>query len=964
MKYRIELLLLLFSFIGNTFGQTLLPQFIKYDESDGLKSSNYIGDIKADSEGFLWIVNFNGVSRYDGESFTEIQAGKTHHNALLRFFETYNGEKGVIDYFGQVFMINNDSLKPYRNNAILKSLKPKGGYTDLFIDSLNSLHISYNNIGYVVIDSIGGIVYPLNNLSSKINGEVIILKEDGSTFITFTSKSKRKAEQIFVLNEKLEILDSILIDKKQFNYPTSKTCWSDGVFYYSNGFGNFYQINKKGQIKEIEFKHPIINLYKDSYGDLWISSFEQGVYKLKNDSINYDQNYFPNTTSILSEEDIEGGFWVYSHEDGLVQIPYPNFLFYNKYYNPKLYDNINSLCVSEKQVLMAHSSNSILSIDLKTGKIDSIQILNPEENIIESMYVDSKSDNLWYSQRGAIFYRKNNEWSRFLINKLPEFNNRSKIKFLGYDPFTDCNIAAYDNRYFLFRGTAVKYVSPRFKDKIFTLLKQGHRTYVSTYSGVFKQEGETVQHMEKFFPELKDRAHSIIEFDKQVIISIKKGGLYSLKEDSLRIIKYKNIPLENALVIKTNSDSLWCFASQGSFLIKKGGEIDGFERPQEIISPSIKGNKYGVYWSTWNKGVFYTSYKAIMKNRLNPVKLVLNSIRINGEEQKINQNNFNIAYNKSFVQIDYQAISYKDWPITYRYKMNGLNSKWISLTETNIQFTTLPTGEYKFELQAKKGSQLWSDPIQIEFVVFPPIWRRWWFIVVSIILLAVFVYYIISFRFKTIKREKDLVIDKLKAEQRALRAQMDPHFVFNVVASAQYLVLKEENEKAIEFLNMFSKLMRSILDHSNNNQISLEREIKFLEEYIQLEHFRLEESFDFEFKTKSINQLLQNVIPPFIIQPFIENAIHHGLKNKEGNKTLLIEFKSEKGYLVIQITDNGIGRTNAGKFISEEKRKRKSHGIRIIKERLELHNNRKQENVTYVDLDKGGTVAIVKIKLD
>ena len=225
-------------------------------------------------------------------------------------------------------------------------------------------------------------------------------------------------------------------------------------------------------------------------------------------------------------------------------------------------------------------------------------------------------------------------------------------------------------------------------------------------------------------------------------------------------------------------------------------------------------------------------------------------------------------------------------------------------------------------------------------------------------------YWLISYRFRIIKREKDLVIDKLKAEQRALRAQMDPHFVFNVVASAQYLVMKEENEKAIEFLNMFSRLMRGILDHSNSNFISLDQEIKFLKDYIDLERFRLEKSFKYTLEIDQVKSNAQIQVPPFIIQPFIENAIHHGLKNKEGEKTLHVKFWFEKGFLVIEIKDSGIGRKNAGKFISEEKRRRKSHGIRIIKERLELHNNRKQGNIIYTDSENEGTVVLVKIKLN
>lgn len=955
-------LLLIFESIF-MLGQQYATQLVKFDENDGFKAANYIGDVKSDSEGNIWIVDFNQVNKYDGISFKTVKPGKVNHNALLRFIEGVNGQKMVLDYSGLFYFIEGDTLKPYEYNEKLKELNIGSVYTDVFLDRDDRLHISYKNTGYIIVDE-GEITRPLSKISSKLKGEVIILKKDGSCFVSFTTEKRKLAEKIYVLNEDLSVLDSIPIHKKEYTYPNSKTNWKNGRMYYSNGFGNYYVISKDGKITEQEFEHPIINLYLDSYDNLWVSTFEKGLYRLNARNLSQKRLLFPKTTSVLSQEDLEGGLWVYSYEEGLMLMPYPNYEYLNKSVDSGLLNKVSCLGFEDENLLITHSGKSIIKYNLATLEIDSIKTPTDSKLVIESIFKDSKSNILWLSQRGKLYYLINGVWKSFQTNKIPDFSSRSRVQIIGYDSDTDCNIAICDNRYFLFRDTTIKYVSPQFEDKVFTVCKVDNKTYVSTFSGVFLQEGERVSSLENKFPALKERAHSITVFNDQIFFAIKNRGLYSLKDEILSRITYNGLPIENALVFKRNEDSLWYFSNQGSFLLERNGTVSTFERLPKMVSSSIISNKYGVFWATLKKGVFYSPFKGILKNKLNPVYLKLNSIVINGESQIIEDSSFQVTYSRSFVQVNYQAITFKDWPVTYRYKMEGLNEAWMISSEKSIQFTNLPIGDYKFQLQAKLGEQVWSNPIQVKFVVLPPFWRKWWFILISTLAISLFIYWIISYRFRIIKREKDLVIDKLKAEQRALRAQMDPHFVFNVVASAQYLVMKEENDKAIEFLNMFSRLMRSILDHSNSNLISLEQEIKFLEDYIRLEHFRLEKSFSYTLNIDPIKSKLLTAVPPFIIQPFIENAIHHGLKNKEGEKDLYLEFRIEKGYLIVEVRDTGIGRENAGKFISEEKRKRKSHGIRIIKERLELHNNRKQDNIIYTDPIEGGTHVTVKIKLD
>lgn len=196
---------------------------------------------------------------------------------------------------------------------------------------------------------------------------------------------------------------------------------------------------------------------------------------------------------------------------------------------------------------------------------------------------------------------------------------------------------------------------------------------------------------------------------------------------------------------------------------------------------------------------------------------------------------------------------------------------------------------------------------------------------------------------------------------------MDPHFVFNILASVQYLVLESSKERVITFLNMFSRSLRNTLDQTQKNSLQLRHEIQFLKEYIEMERFRLEEKFDYSVQNLVDESLLRSSIPPFIIQPFIENAIQHGLKNKAGLGKLTLLLETDGDYFKVTIMDNGIGRQAAGRFRQQQAAHNgNSHGIGIIEQRLALYNNRK-ESVFITDLksDKGealGTQVLIFIK--
>jgi PAS domain S-box-containing protein len=172
----------------------------------------------------------------------------------------------------------------------------------------------------------------------------------------------------------------------------------------------------------------------------------------------------------------------------------------------------------------------------------------------------------------------------------------------------------------------------------------------------------------------------------------------------------------------------------------------------------------------------------------------------------------------------------------------------------------------------------------------------------------------------------------------ALRSAMSPHFVFNVLNSIQFFIAKNDRLNAINYLSTFSKLIRSILSHSVNNKIKLADEIELLKNYVQLEMTRFENKFNFILDVNPDVDVDGIEIPSLLIQPYVENAILHGLYKKQDRGTLQIRINEQQGTLVFEIEDDGIGREAAIKLKNENFPSHKSMGIKLTEERLRLIN--------------------------
>ncbi len=243
-----------------------------------------------------------------------------------------------------------------------------------------------------------------------------------------------------------------------------------------------------------------------------------------------------------------------------------------------------------------------------------------------------------------------------------------------------------------------------------------------------------------------------------------------------------------------------------------------------------------------------------------------------------------------------------------------------------------------------------------------PFWEQLWFIFLVISFVIILIWFIVKRYINRIKKEHKVQQTISDLERRALQAQMNPHFIFNSLTSIQSLISENNNEKAEDFLITFSRLVRIALNHSSKAFVLLEEEVELIENYIKLESLRFSSVFNYSIKIDPILQELEVEIPPMVIQPFIENAIEHGLlkMRKKGNLEIQIKIEDED-FIQCVVTDDGIGRL---KSLKTPKRKgRESKGIKLAKDRLHILNTK--SSIKIIDLmhdeHPSGTKVILKI---
>jgi len=316
-----------------------------------------------------------------------------------------------------------------------------------------------------------------------------------------------------------------------------------------------------------------------------------------------------------------------------------------------------------------------------------------------------------------------------------------------------------------------------------------------------------------------------------------------------------------------------------------------------------------------------------------------------------------LPYNKDAISIYFTGVLISGTEgMRYSYQLQGLDTGWSQESaENSVSFAHLSPGNYHFQVRARLPNTGWSNPAEFSFLIKKPYWETWWFRLVVVLFATSNIVIIFSYRMSQLKQSTAMKNQLHELEMKALKLQLNPHFIHNALNSIQSLVMHHQNHEASRYINKFANLLRQVFENSERNLVPLEKELYSLDLYVDLENLRMNRPVSYSVVLTDPVFGAGLKIPPLILQPFVENALWHGLSRKEGVKTLVLEIELRQDWLIFSITDNGVGRKKAEQQRGAFPEGNFSKAVPIIRQRLDDFNRLPGvEPISFFDLEEGG----------
>jgi hypothetical protein len=418
------------------------------------------------------------------------------------------------------------------------------------------------------------------------------------------------------------------------------------------------------------------------------------------------------------------------------------------------------------------------------------------------------------------------------------------------------------------------------------------------------------------------------------ILADKKGKLWVGSYEGVTVFDPANEKIENPKIDYGQRENN--FFSRGKCTLKNGNIVFANANNFIVIDPSR-----------------VTTQKALPK-------AVISGIKIFEKSRPLYQPNarVDLSYKENFFTINFSVIqAIQESAIEYAYLLDKYDKDWVYSGSRNFgAYTGVKGGNYKFLVKARYKEGKWGEIASIPVHISPPFWETWWFRFLIIAIVGAIIFGYIKMRERRIIGEEQLKSDfrqrVTELELKSLRSQMNPHFLYNSLNAIRLFVLQNEPRSAEKYLVKFSRLMRLILHNSRQETVTLDSELELNKLYLELEQVRLDNKFDFVIQTDEILRTQEFAIPPMIIQPYIENAILHGIRNKSEKGILRIALHEVENGLKCTIEDDGVGRAKASEIKNRNAGAHNGVALKVTEERLQLISQLtgKLAAVEFVDL--------------
>jgi len=877
--------------------------------------SNWVSVVNEDTRGILWIGTNSGLCCFDvRNNHFQRFLHEDHRNSISS--NDIRDIKFAPD--GTMWIATGNGL----NRLDLSTMK----FTSFFHDPFDSSTLSGNSLPKMAIDKNGNLWTYLNN---TLYLECFNTKTNRCRhFTNFFEKQS---------NISANYLRSIFIDKRERLWVGTNGAGLN-LFFPDKNF--FYEYQADPFNEHSLQAYSIVQIYQDRSGLIWLATATAGVERFNPDESKFTHYQTPAITfpALTHQwvravaEDSSYRLWIGSLNG--ISILDRNTGTYTNYQWKQ--DDPHSL-----------SDNSVRSLccdkqgNMWIGTAKGLNVFDPVHKNFHVFYAANNNHSLAGSSVASIVSDKNGDLLiggggglsvyHFETHRFTNFKNDSAHALLNGGNA----IIFEDSRAIIWIGTG----------------RNGLIKYNPSTGGL--------EHFTNTVNDTNSLASnfvcSITQDHRGVIWVGTASGLCRFNEITGKFTSFseKN-GLPNAHVAQLmvdDKDRLWMSTDKGICMLNGSRTIftnydpsDGLQG-WEFNDQSAFKTHDGYFCYCGKNGFNMFHPDSLKKNHFIP-PLILKRIMIFDQPLKIDRSysdlkSLHLSYKQNFFSFEFAALNY-DHPEKNQYacQLIGFDKQMVKLGTTHtISYTNVPPRNYKFKIIASNNDGIWNETgYELGLVITPPFWATWWFRTIVVIAFLGIVLLVFKLRENRIRNEqaRQTAINKQIAEIRmiALRAQMNPHFIFNSLNSIQHFITISEKEEALNYLSKFSKLIRKILENSRENTVSISNELQLLELYIQLEQLRFNNKFDYHIMVDKKIDMENTEIPPLLIQPYIENAILHGLINKDGKGDLWLSLEKNNGLLICKIEDSGIGRTRAQEIEQRKVSRHKSLGIKVTGERI------------------------------
>jgi ligand-binding sensor domain-containing protein len=957
----------LFCCFVSFFGKTEAQQFFfkNYSVESGLPFVQ-VSCMYQDTIGYLWIGGYGGLSRFDGKQFFTLsnKDGMIDHNVNA----ICSDDKGTL------FIGTNKGISVYKKNRFYNYDKTKGlsnsfvtsfckGYHhSIYIGTAKGLFMFKDSVikqvrkladyrvsclfnpdtSVIFVGTDRGLILYGHKTFKLFNKESGLAASDKVTCITrfkgYLAIGTAKGLSLLDLNTRKftnYFIENGLIDENisSLNNQNNQYLWigsQTGLLRFDGLNFDYYNIGNDNNSNHVR------SILRDREDNIWLGT-HSGLFRYRDNSFStFDKINGPGNAFIFQVfRDKNKNLWICSDNNGIYKYSQGYFKRYG------INDGLGSFeC---KTGIQDHEGRLIFGtknglVQFKNERFEKIALPQKFQGSYEMIYL-AKDHTTWIAGGNGIASLK---WK----NGIAETNYYPLPSHISCQTYGLCEGDNGD----LWIGT-----SP---------------------AGLYKFSGDSIHNMSKQLA-IREEDYFAVKYYKNhlfgatlngvIVIDTKTGKTrYITEQDGL------NSELVYSLEFTENHKSLWIGTNQG---INKVDVVKFFETGRvDIISygklngfVGVECNSNGI-WEDPDGSLWFGTVNGLVKHE--PFSLKKNFVQNKTIIQKIRLlDEDTLMSNGAVLPSDYNTISlhYRGICLTnpdrvlYQKKLEGLDqdNEWSAPSpEDYSKYANLAPGKYTFKVKSCNNEGIWNTAeTKFTFTIKSPFYLTWWFLLISALIVFAAIYITFMLRIYNIKKKQrhdfERKVEMSKIELKALRSQMNPHFVFNSLNAIQHYIFNTKSEEAIKYLNKFARLVRIILNNSERPTVTVGDDIEALKLYLELEQMRFEEKFDYEIIIDESVDVDYDIMPPLLMQPYVENAILHGLNPKPVKGKLVIKLYSENNFLICTITDNGIGREKASEIRrTMPVQKYKSLGMKITEDRLKILNeiNHSQLSVTVTDL--------------